>query len=256
MSYKLDKEKIAGCFRRARTSYDHHGVVQKTVGDELVESLSTYPEITYNRVLEVGCCTGMMTEELCRRFPINTLYVNDLVPEFQQTVFDRIPQMNRPRFEWLFGDIEEINLPANLDLAVSSATIQWLEDLAGFFKKIYSSLVDNGYLVFSIFGPGTLEEFRILTGIGLNYYELDNILNTLEKNFKVKAVESRKEKLYFPTAHLVLKHFQATGVGGVSQYQWTSSSLKKFEEEYLEKFGTSDGVPVSYVSSLVVAVKR
>lgn len=256
MSFKLDKEKIARCFRRAHASYDHHGVVQKKVGDELIDILSAYPQISYKRVLEVGCCTGVMTEALCKRFSIGTLFINDLVPEFQQTVIDRLPHDIRQNIKPLFGDIEELNLPENLDLIVSSATFQWLENLAEFFWKVAASLNENGYLVFSLFGPGTLEEFRQLTGIGLHYYELEDLIKNLEIDFELKLVKSREEKLYFSTSHQLLKHLQATGVGGVSEYRWTSKGLKKFEKEYQEQFGTVDGLPISYVSTLVVALKR
>ena len=256
MILKLDKEKIASCFRRAHASYDHHGVVQKKVSDELITILSAYPQISYKRVLEVGCCTGVMTEALCKRFSIGSLFINDLVPEFQQTVIDRLPQNVRQNIKPFFGDIEELNLPENLDLVISSATFQWLENFADFFKKVADSLNEKGYLVFSIFGPGTLAEFRQLTGIGLHYYELDDLVNKLEDHFEVKVVKSRRERVYLPTPHLVLKHFQATGIGGVSEYRWTSGRLKTFEKEYQEQFGTDDGVPVSYVSSLVVAEKK
>ncbi len=139
MSLNLDKEKIARCFKRAHESYDRHGVVQKKVGDELIETLSGYPQISYNRVLEIGCCTGVMTETLCKRFSIDTLFVNDLVTEFQQIVIKRISGEIQPKLEWLFGDIERLKLPKKLDLVVSSATFLWLEDLAGFFKKVADS---------------------------------------------------------------------------------------------------------------------
>lgn len=256
MSFKLDKAKIARCFRRAHASYDHHGVVQKKVGEELIDILSAFPQISYKRVLEVGCCTGVMTEALCKRFSIGTFFVNDLVPEFQQTVIDRLPHDIRQNIKPLFGDIEELNLPGNLDLVVSSATFQWLENLTGFFRNVAASLNENGYLVFSLFGPGTLAEFKQLTGIGLHYYELDDLVNKLEDHFELKLVKSRKERVYFPTPHLILKHFQATGVGGVSEYRWTSKDLKKFEKEYQEQFGTAEGLPVSYLSTFIVALKR
>jgi len=256
MTTKLDKEKVARCFRRAHASYDRHGVVQKKVSDELVDILSSYPQISLNRVLEVGCCTGIMTEALCRRFSIGTLFINDLVPEFHQTVVNRLSLDIRQNVKPLFGDIEALSLPENLDLVVSSSTFQWLENLAVFFQKVAAALNDSGYLVFSLFGPGTLEEFRQLTGVGLHYYELDDLLKSLENDFELKEVKSRKETLYFSTPHQLLKHFQATGVGGVSEFRWTPKGLKEFEKEYQEQFGTVDGVPVSYVSSFIVAVKR
>jgi len=256
MSFKLDKKKIGRCFRRAHASYDEHGVVQKKIDEELVNLLAMYPQISYQRVLEVGCCTGVLTEELCKRFPVGKLFLNDLVPEFQQTVINRIDVGSSQEIVPFFGDIEQLSLPDNLDLVVSSSTFQWLEDLDAFFNKVAVSLNNNGYLVFSLFGPGTLKEFKQLTGIGLHYYEPDALVKKLEIEFELKLVKSRQEKLFFPTPYRLLKHFQATGIGGVSEYRWSSKGLKKFNKQYKEMFGTADGVPVSYVSTIFVATKR
>ncbi len=256
MSPRIDKEKVARCFRRAISSYDDHAVVQKKTGKDLVDLLSSYPGISFDRVLEIGCCTGMMTETLSDRFNISTLYINDLVPEFEQTVNGRINPNKTVQIVPVFGDIETRQLPDDLDLVVSNATFQWLEEPAVFFSRLASVIKTDGYLVSSIFTNGTLKEFKELTGIGLDYYGQDELEKMLGESFEIKEITSRKDKLYFPDPLDVLKHFQATGVGGVGRLRWTTGKLSRFAKEYAHRFGTKKGVALSYVSTSVVAVKR
>ena len=255
-SRSLDKEKVARCFRRARTSYDEHGVVQKRVGDELVELLADFPQIRFDRVLEVGCCTGMMTRTLCERFAVERLYLNDLVPDFEQTVIDRLPPGLGTTIQPFFGDIESLQLPQELDLVVSSSTLQWLEDLPAFFHRVARALGESGHLAFSLFSAGTLKEFKQLTGIGLDYMQTDELVHILETDFELKWIKSREKTQDFPTTYDLLRHFKATGVGGVSEHRWTTGSLKELERNYKQHYGTSRGLPVSYATTSVIARKK
>ncbi len=256
MDPHLDKDKIARCFLRGQNTYDKHATVQKKVSKKLVERLGNYPEISFDRVLEIGCCTGSMTEELVQHNTIGKLFLNDLVSDFYATVQERLPEEVNRIIEPLFGDIEGLELPENLDLVISSSTFQWLTDLDRFFKNVSKALNENGYLVFSIFGPGTLKEFKELTGVGLGYAPLGGMLDVLEKHFRIDLADTCRDILYFATPREVLRHLQYTGVGGVSEYRWTSHGLLDFEDKYIKQFGTAEGVPVTFISSFVVASKK
>ena len=251
-----DKEKIARSFLRGRLTYDQHAEVQRKVGRRLVDMLADYPMIGYDRVLEIGCCTGAMTEMFLARYAVGQLYLNDLVPSFYESVRDRFAGRTKTVIEPLFGDIEELQLPSGLDLVLSSSTFQWLADLAGFFRKIARSLTDQGYLAFSLFGPGTLTEFTQLTGIGLQYHAFDNVLDMLKNDFVVKFFDTEKHQIFFTSPREVLRHLQATGVGGVSEFRWSSRTLRAFEEQYARQFGSAAGIPVTYVTSSVIASKK
>jgi malonyl-CoA O-methyltransferase len=251
-----DKEKISRSFLRGKETYDQHARVQREVGRKLVGMLAEYPEIRYDRVLEIGCCTGAMTEMFLDRHAAGLLYLNDLVPDFHKTVQQRFAGRTESVIAPLFGDIEELDLPPDLDLVLSSSTFQWLTDLSGFFVKIANSLADHGYLAFSLFGLGTLIEFKQLTGVGLQYLALRNILDMLKKDFDVQFSDTERYQIFFASPRDVLRHLQATGVGGVSDFRWTSRALRNFEEQYIRWFSTSAGVPVTYVTSYVIASKK
>lgn len=252
-----DKEKIARSFLRGRLTYDQHAEVQRKVGRRLVEMLANYPMIRYDRVMEIGCCTGAMTEMFLARHAVELLYLNDLVPDFYDSVRERFAgRIDDGVIAPLFGDIEELELPSGLDLVLSSSTFQWLADLAGFFKKIARSLTDQGYLAFSVFGPGTLAEFKQLTGIGLEYLALGTVLDMLKNDFVVHFSDTQKHQISFLSPREVLRHLQATGVGGVSEFRWSSRTLRAFEDHYVQRFGSPAGIPVTYVTSSVIASKK
>ncbi len=256
MVMTLNKERIAHCFRQAMASYDLHATVQRQVSARLLELAGQFPAISYERVLEVGCCTGMLTEMLCRQHRVETLFLNDLVPDFATSVRVRIPEERMPHLLPLFGDIEKLPLPDRLTLAISSATFQWLTDLPGFLHRLAQALGTDGFLAFSIFGPGTLAEFRELTGVGLDYRSPEEIAGLLERNFILEQMETEQNRLLLPSPRDVLHHLRATGVGGVRDYCWTRAGLRRFEREYQARFGTPEGVPVTYASTCFIARKK
>lgn len=252
----LNKEKIAHCFRQAMTTYDLHATVQRQVGARLLTLAGQVPVISYERVLEIGCCTGLLTQMLCRQQRVETLFLNDLVADFADLVMTRISGDRRPQLQPLFGDIEKLPFPDRLSLVISSATFQWLADLPGFLHRLAHALCEDGFLAFSIFGPGTLQEFTELTGVGLAYRSPEQIAGLLGRDFILEQMVTEQERLFLPTPRDVLHHLRATGVGGVRAYRWTGLGLRRFEQEYQARFATSEGVPVTYASTCYIARKK
>ncbi|MEA3469523.1 MAG: methyltransferase domain-containing protein [Thermodesulfobacteriota bacterium] len=256
MVLDLDKAKVARCFRRSLPTYDDAALVQNELAGRLLQSLTIVPDSAFKQVLEIGCCTGILTEKLCHHKPVQTLYLNDLVPEFESVVLDRIATCDPIHFVSCFGDIETLALPPELSLVLSGAAFQWLSNLPAFFKRLSRELQSGAYLAFSLFGPGTLKEFSSLTSIELGYHSDKEIIDLLEQDFILESYADFQDRLFFPTVREVLYHIRATGVGGVSEYQWNKETLRDFEARYSQKFGDDRGLPVSYASSCFVARRR
>ena len=256
MFFHLDKEKVARCFRRSLPTYDDAALVQKELAVRLLHSLDVVPDTSYHRVLEIGCCTGILTEMLCGEKPVQTLFVNDLVSDFEEVVLSRIPRRESLRVRSFFGDIESLTLPAEISLVISGATFQWLADLPAFLRRLGRELDSGSYLAFSLFGPGTLREFSQLTSVGLGYRSNSEICSLLEEDFILEEEDSFREQLFFSSVREILHHIRATGVGGVSEYRWSRKSLADFERRYRQEFGERKGLPVSYSCSCFVARRR
>jgi malonyl-CoA O-methyltransferase len=256
MVFALDKERIARCFRRSLLTYDDAAVVQLDLAGRLLRAIAILPETAFRRVLEIGCCTGGLSEMLCGEKPVETLYLNDLVSDFEEVVLNRLSKYESTQFTSCFGDIETLPLPSDLSLVLSGATFQWLSDLPAFIARLGRELQSGSYLAFSMFGPGTLKEFSSLTSVELHYHADPEILSLLEQDFMVESYDTYEDQLLFASVREILNHIRATGVGGVSEYQWNKETLRLFEERYLADFGSENGLPVSYASSCYVVRKR
>ena len=251
---RLDKNRVASRFRASAATYEQTAIVQQEISRQLIAMLDRFDIAACGRVLEIGCCTGILTELLCRRERIDRLFVNDIVPEFCTYTEKRIASQVG-LVEGIPGDIERAELPHHLDLVVSSSTLQWMTDLPGLFGKLATSLSDQGHLVFSIFGPGTMGEIGTLTGRSLHYDSSEALAAMVEKYFRLISIHTERRCLYFPSVRAVLRHIRETGVGGVTGAPWTQGKLKDFEKQYIARFRTDEGLPVTYVSTFVIAEK-
>ena len=242
---RINKQKIKQRFAGVAARYDRQAVIQQRVADRLLNLLETVPGPPPHRVLEIGCCTGLLTGQLVRRHQdIKMLYVNDLVAEFNVRVAKRIPADNNLVF--LAGDIETLKLPPNLDLVISSSTFHWLDDLPALLPKLRRHITPEGRLAFSMYGRDNLREVRELTGIGLDYFGLPELRELVARHFSVLACEEEHHTVSFADPLALLQHLRETGVNALETTMWTRNRLNRFMLEYQARYGGKDGVRLSY----------
>jgi len=253
-NHKIDKRLVSESFKSSGATYESSAVIQKEISRTLIEMLHGTGTTSFPTALEIGCCTGFLTELLCSNFQIDKLYLNDIVEIFCHDTSKRLQGLrcNTVLFE---GDIESRKIPEKLDLVISSSTFQWIEDLPVLLQSIYESLIQGGILAFSIFGKGTMEEVSAIRGEGLEYISDTELLECVKDKFSILNVGHEKKQLHFQTVRGILRHIQQTGVGGIGQKKWTHSALREFEETYKRDYHTELGLPVSYSSTFVIARK-
>jgi len=249
-----NKDRIRNRFARAAATYDRQAVIQQRVAERLLTLLAKNCSTPPGRVLEIGCCTGLLTSALTRLYPeMTALYVNDLVPEFRSRVMGRLDRTLKPVF--LEGDIESLALPRKLDLVISSSTFHWLGNLPALLERINACLVPAGTLCFSIYSTGNLRELREITGIGLDYYSRADLLRLVERTFSVIACEEEFHTFHFADPLALLHHLRETGVNALETEIWTRSRLNEFIREYERRFGSRNGVALTYHPIYCVARK-
>ena len=251
-----DKQRIRQRFLRSQWTYERHGYVQRQVADHLLALLCCYhPRPT--TVLEIGCCTGILTRRLVRRFPTMALLtINDLVPELVARVYAACSRQERPLIIPLPGDIESIALPRKYDLIISSSTFHWLHRLEAFFKRVGAHLGAEGLLAFSCYGPENLREIREITQIGLHYPTLPGLVAMLERDFVILTMQEATQTLVFAHPQEVLHHLRATGVNALDPRPWSHRQLRRFIRTYQAAFARRDGVILTYHPLYVIARKR
>lgn len=247
----VDKALVAQRFAKAGQSYVEHAVVQKQISVQLFEYLKQYCPQSLPSVLEIGCGSGNLTHLFESYFQVEQLYLNDLYADVDQHF------LNFKHVNWLIGDIEQLELPLELDAVVSSSALQWMTDLPALLQRILDALKPKGYLGFSTFGENNLIEIKQLTGQGLNYYSLEALQQQLQENgFEILLIQQAYKQAYFDHPKSVLQHLKATGVTATAtSHRWTKQSLQQFYSDY-QQFHDEQGFRLTYHPIYVIARRK
>jgi len=221
----------------------------------------------FDKILEIGCGAGLLTKQILKDFNFSEFFVNDMsedslnyVKSFQiftphPASSHLLPQGAKGQLKLRCGDCENIKLPTDLDLVISNATFQWVEDFPSLLNKIHSSLKSQGILAFTTFGEQNFHQIKTITGKSLNYYNQKKIENMLSKSFKIIYSNSEIINVEFDSAYEILKHLKLCGVNALEQTKWTKKDLNDFEGKY-NNFITSNGkLPLTYQPMYFIAQK-
>ncbi len=154
----IDKASARRSFDRAAPGYDAVAVLQREIGNRLLERLD-YVRLAPKTMLDLGCGTGQAVAPLMRRYPKARLIALDFAPGMLRLARRRGNWLKRP---WcVCADAESLPLAdGSVDLIVSNATFQWCNDLDATFRDLRRILSPGGLLMFTSFGPDTLMELR------------------------------------------------------------------------------------------------
>ncbi len=154
---QLDKRRVASSFSRAAASYDSVARLQRAVSEQLLNLLPPPTNRLDFQLLDLGCGTGYVTEQLARRQAPAQVVGLDLAEGMLQ--FARRERSGVTR--WLCADAEALPLASDsMDLVYSSLSIQWCEQLPELFGELRRVLKPGGALLFSTLGPRTLWELK------------------------------------------------------------------------------------------------
>lgn len=257
-----DKDLISLRFSQAAETYEQSAEVQCRVADRLLRMLDEeLPEACKpDSLLEIGCCTGLLTGRIMARFPdLRRLVTSDLVQAFEPRVRQKLGN-SRVDYTFLAGDIEKTRLSGQFDLILSSSTLHWIRDLPALLARLRTHLTRNGLLAFSLYGPENLLEIRATTDMGLRYRGMTELLAMLSGHYQVLASDQSVETLWFSDPIAVLRHLRATGVNSLARETWTRSRLRAFSRSYEEQFSAHNmrgrGVSLRYHPLYFVARPR
>jgi malonyl-CoA O-methyltransferase len=161
-AHRLDKRQVRASFDRAATSYESVAVLQREVGQRLLERLDLV-RISPRTILDAGAGTGELGLQLARRYAGAHTVLLDLAPAMLAQARRRGSLLERWRLRRSFvcGDAERLPLAtASVDLIVSSLMLQWCNDLDAALREFRRVLRPGGLLMFTTFGPDTLHELR------------------------------------------------------------------------------------------------
>jgi len=244
----INKPLVRDRFSRTLKSYKNQAVVQKAMAHELLEMICrSTPCRSFSRVLEVGAGSGCLMAELLSRCTVGSYYANDLVEESLACLTEVLDLLPVQEFHFLPGDIESLgDLPSELDLVVSNATLQWLDNLDHFFKTMAAHLKPGGILAFSSFSTSNMRETATIEGVSLHYHSLETLALLASRYFELTDCREELRELEFSSPEAVLHHIRQTGVNGIGRHLWTKSRYQRFIRLYWQLFSSANGVSLTY----------
>lgn len=157
-SSKLDARAIRHAFDRAAPDYDRHAVLQHEIEQRLLERLE-YVRIEPDKVLDVGCGTGIASYAIKQAYPQATVMGLDWSSGMLRQLKARRNEQASPLA--LCADMQALPLAAkSMDVVFSSLAVQWSPDPVALFAELRRVLKPGGMMLFSTFGPDTLHELR------------------------------------------------------------------------------------------------
>lgn len=156
--FELDKARVRSSFASASGTYDGLAELQRSAGTTLLKDWSD-PKLT-GTVLDLGCGTGYLTRKLLDMRGQKQIIALDIaLPMLQKARSKLLSQSN---LQYICADAESLPLEDNcVDRIFSNLALQWCRNLEALFKEIRRVLKPTGKLVFSTFGPQTLNELKL-----------------------------------------------------------------------------------------------
>jgi malonyl-CoA O-methyltransferase len=226
----------------------------------MVQTLSER-DVRAERILEIGCGTGYLTQLLAERYPSAAITAVDLAENMVQAARDRLGQTATIRFS--IGDAETMEWDETFDLIVSNATVQWFDTPEYSFCTLTKHLLPGGWVLFSTFGPDTFLELhqqfeeverdlRLPSGMhGLRLRgpeEWERILRQAGLQ-DVGSLDCR-HRLEYPDCYAFLQSIKQTGASYSASSVVSLSAQRRLLREVVRRYNrayrSKDGVYATY----------
>ena len=255
---KLVKDQIACQFSRAASTYDFAAQLQNEMAERLFDAL---PAAASGRLVDLGCGTGWALDKLAqtKRFELTAI---DIASGMIKVARERVPTA-----DFHCCDLEETPLDDNVaDIVFSNAAVQWC-DLDGAIKEMRRICKPQGSLVFSTFGPGTLNEIRTAwqsvgdqTDRVHEFESCSSVESTMKQAcFEQVVVASVERKLTFDSVDALLKNIKQLGATNASASRQTglmgTKRYQTFRDVFQRRLARNGHLELTFECIFVVAKK-
>jgi malonyl-CoA O-methyltransferase len=263
---RLDPARVRRAFERAAATFDSAAVLHHEVGQRMAERLALI-KLRPDAILDAGCGTGDAMTELRTRFPPASILGVDvaramLVAARLRSAAAAVPERSLLG-RWLgprggaqgaaaFVCADACRLPfagGRFDLVWSNLTLQWVNEPPRAFTEFHRVLRVGGLLMFTTFGPDTLQELRAaFAGVDraihvhrfIDMHDLGDML--VHAGFAEPVMDMEKLTLTYTDAGGLMRDLKATGAqnaavgrprGLMGRARWRSvlAALERFRRE-------------------------
>jgi len=161
----LPAVRLRQSFDGAAANFDSVATLPREIAERMIERLSLV-RLPARTIVDAGCGTGHGARLLRRRYTGAVIVELDLSEQMLRQPAAR----SALRWPWigslrrrlaLCADFQQLPLAhASIDLIWSNLALHWAQDLPTALAEAHRVLRPGGLLMFSVFGPDTLEELR------------------------------------------------------------------------------------------------
>jgi malonyl-CoA O-methyltransferase len=206
-------------FNNAAQTYDQAAEMQVTAAQKLV-AWAAQGLIEPKTILDIGCGTGLVSEELYRLWPQASITALDAAPAMIDEVRRKMPQVTA-----IVGDALTYQPPHKFDAIFSSMLLHWLPDPRAALQTWRRWLNPGGHLFVALPVEGSFQEWRDLCrahGLQDKLWPLPHVdfADDLAERHQIEKIE-----IIYPTAADFVRSLKKTGANTVGHSVENSSTL-------------------------------
>ncbi|MBN1257423.1 MAG: methyltransferase domain-containing protein, partial [Planctomycetes bacterium] len=235
-------------------SYGEWSQPQERIAERLMQLLPG--EIPPQRILDIGCGTGLLTGKLQEAYPKAALHGIDLAQGMVAACKEK--WVDSTNLSFTVADAESDPIGDNYNLIASTCAFQWLIEPRATIKHLYDLLASDGWLVVGVPVQGSFaelaESYRSALGSELPGLELHApqvyLKNLADAGFTINNSEIEALVQYYQDGWEMLRSFKGLGATFHNYPGYSPRSrreirrlIKHYEANYRD---SSQGVPVTY----------
>ncbi len=241
----IDKNMVEKNFSKGASTYDKNAEIQKYMSAGLLDITKSKK---CEKILEIGCGTGIFTEKILNDIKFDKLFVLDISEEMLNICKNKF--FNIKNIIYIKEDIEKFETAEKYDLIVSNAVFQWLNHFENTMQKISNMLSNKGIFVFSMFAEKTYFELKEITkemnidNFSQNFYTKEYIKNIIEKYYNIIDVQEEIVEEKYSNLKEFFKYIKNIGANSAKENRpFLGKNLYfKMEQLYREKYGYINGI--------------
>jgi malonyl-CoA O-methyltransferase len=158
--FSIDRRAVIRAFNRAAPGYEAAARLQRQVRADLLDRLQFFP-LKPAQVLDLGAASCESARQLHERFPRAQVIAIDFAEAMLRAAPEARWPWQRGGFARVCADAAALPLRAqSFDLIFSNLMLHWCDRPQVVFEEFVRVLKPGGLLLFSTFGPDTLNELR------------------------------------------------------------------------------------------------